>query len=127
MEVAESIVLVRLLPGVPRTMIGDKGELVKTDRVLLGVIGGSGKVIGCAQYGIFISTCLGLEPPESDEAKNSFRPGNENSVAIGEQPGLRESYVVFGLKSIDVLGLSGAKGSYRGMMIGTCFERGLIG
>jgi hypothetical protein len=133
MEVAESMVLVRLLPGVPRTMMGGegdlwdrRGELLKVERLLVGLIGDFGKIKGCAQCGIFISTCLGLEPPELDEAKDCFRLGNGISVAIGECSGLNELYGVIGLKFIDLLGLSGAEGStYRGMTIGTCFERGL--
>lgn len=123
--------LVRLVPGVPRMMTGEegdflnrRGELVKIERLILGLMGGSGEVIGCAQSGIFISTCLGLG---SDEAKDCFRPENENSEATGEYSEYRESTEVFGLHSIDVLGLSGAKGTYLGTTIGTCFRRGLVG
>lgn len=60
------------------------GELFKIECLILGLIGDSGEVIGCAQSGIFISTCLGLEPLESDEAKDCFLPENENSEVVGE-------------------------------------------
>lgn len=91
MEVVESIVLVRLVPGVPRMIIDGegkslkrRGEVVKIERLLVGLTGASGKVIGCAQCGILISTCLGLEPLEFDEAKDWFGPGSEKSGAVGE-------------------------------------------
>jgi hypothetical protein len=80
MEVVESMVLVRLLPGVPRTMIDDDSELLGWGSELLRIeglpvrlAGDFGKTIGCAQSGIFISTFLSLQPPVSIEAKERFR------------------------------------------------------
>jgi hypothetical protein len=58
--------------------------------------------------------------------KNVFDRGKDNSATAGEYKGLRMLDGVVELRSIDVLGLSGAKGSTcRGMIIGTCFEQGL--